>query len=77
MSSSLAELVAFGPLKDRSNRSQPQPLKQQTTSAYKQVFTKDSKGQQMVVEFGKKPTVNKESATEQNEDLNQASQLIS
>lgn len=74
MSSSLAEIVASGPL-GAGNRSQLQPLKQQTTSAYKQVFTKDSKGQQMVVEFGKKPTAIKESTA--SEDLCQANQLIS
>jgi len=75
MSSSIAEIVASGPL-GAANRSQLQPLKQQTTSAYKQVFTKDSKGQQMVVEFGKKPaTTIKESTA--SEDLSQANQLIS
>lgn len=66
MSASLAEIIASGH-QGVANRSQVQPLKQQTTSAYKQVFTKDSKGQQMVVEFGKKPTTNKESTV--TEDL--------
>jgi hypothetical protein len=74
MSASLAEIVASGH-QGLGNRSQVQPLKQQTTSAYKQVFTKDSKGQQMVVEFGKKPTANKESTAA--DDLCQANQLIS